>query len=195
MRPYTNLKIMKPSDHNQRHRRSIRLRDYDYRQAGAYFITICTHQKECLFGDVINDEMLLSEMGQIVSEEWVRTAIIRPEIELDAFVVMPNHVHGIVVFATNAGVDNEVGAHARAPLRREPKSLGALVAGFKSVVTKRINTLRSTPLIPVWQRNYYERIIRHERELNAAREYIQNNPLQWALDRENPANQRTTMEQ
>jgi len=167
------------------HRQSIRLKDYDYTQAGAYFVTICTHKRECVLGDVVNGEMQLNELGQVVEIEWLKTAEIRDNVELDAFVIMPNHIHGIIVI-----IESCVGATGRSPLRNgpAPKSIGAIVAGFKSAATKRINELRSTPRAPVWQRNYYEHVIRNEDDLNEIREYILNNPLRWELDSENPKN-------
>ena len=178
------------------HRRSIRLKGYDYTQPGAYFVTICTHGRKMLFGRVVDGEMQLNEFGEIVREEWFRSPDIRAEIELfpTEFVVMPNHIHGIVWIVET---DTDVGAHSRAPLRRDraplhrpPRSLGSFIAGFKSVVTKRINALRETPGARVWQRNYYERIIRDERALNAIRRYILTNPSRWSLDRYNPQSTR-----
>jgi len=166
------------------HRRSIRLRGYDYSQAGAYFITICTHEQICLFGEIINGEMRLNDAGQIVHDEWLRTADIRPNVELDAFVVMPNHFHGIVFLSDESRRgDRPV---APTPMGPTPHSIGAIMAGFKSAATKRINELRGTPGAPLWQRNNYEHIIRDDESLNSIREYITNNPLQWEMDRENP---------
>ncbi len=150
---------------------------YDYRQPGAYFVTICTHRWEPLFGEVINGEVQLNEFGEIVAQEWYRTREIRHEIELDAFVVMPNHIHGIIMIQDN------VGAHGRAPLRRPARSLGSLIAGYKSAVTKRINISRHTPGQPVWQRNYYEHVIRNDTDLNRIRVYIHFNPAGWQLDK------------
>ncbi len=116
----------------------------------------------------------------------------RAEVVLDAFVVMPNHVHGIIgIIGGGTTPADGVGAHGRAPLRggiafRPPKSLGALVAGFKCAVTTRINRHRGTPGAKVWQRGYYERVLRDERELGIARRYIADNPLRWPLDRLHP---------
>jgi putative transposase len=149
-------------DRHKRHRRSIRLRGYDYTSAGAYFVTICTYDRERLFGDVDDAAVRLNPYGVVAREEWFRSAAGRPEIELDAFVVMPNHVHGIVIItddavgAQNVGAEN-VGAQHVAPLPafyRPPGSLGSFVAGFKMAVTKRINEMRGTPGGLVWQRNY-----------------------------------------
>ena len=103
------------------HRRSIRLKDYDYSQAGAYFVTICSWNKKCIFGDIVNGEMHLNEYGQVVSGEWQRSSIIRKEIELDTFLVMPNHIHGIV--GINACTPFNVGANGRSPLQMKPKSI------------------------------------------------------------------------
>jgi len=170
------------------HRCSMRLPYYDYSQAGAYFVTVCAHKRRCLFGAVINGEMQMNRCGKVVEEEWYRSAKMRREIELDAFCVMPNHVHGIVVIAKSP-----VGAqglaprqHGHAPLQRKVRSLSTLIAGFKAAATTRINELRGTPRTPVWQRNYYEHVIRNEDDLSEIREYIESNALKWDLDRENP---------
>jgi REP element-mobilizing transposase RayT len=186
------------------HRRSIRLKGYDYTQPGAYFVTVCTHERADLFGEVVDGEMRLNDMGRVVAEEWFKTAALRPTVHLrsDEFVVMPNHVHGIIVIH-DPGVGAGVGAERRsAPttgtsdLPNGPRrnvaagSVGAIVRGFKSAVTYRINALRNHRGAPLWQRNYYEHIIRNERELHAIRQYIRNNPLKWALDRDNPRNTR-----
>jgi REP element-mobilizing transposase RayT len=183
-----------PPSTDVRRRRSIRLQGYDYSQAGAYFVTACAHNRECLFGSIENGIVTLCECGGIVQTEWIKTAEIRSEVTLDAFVVMPNHFHAIL-FIDNGSVGAQVvvahtavGAHGRAPLQRSPKSLGSLMAGFKSAATKRINETRNSPGIPVWQRNYYERVIRNEEELNAIRQYIIDNPARWTEDRNHPAN-------
>ncbi len=186
-----------------RSRRSIRLPDYDYADPGVYFVTVCTHEHECLFGDVSDGEVALNEFGQIVSHEWARSADIRDELSLADFVVMPNHLHGIVRLGLGAhgrlAAQDRVGAHGRAPLRRDTpsgdagslhrpgRSLGSFIAGFKSAVTKRINLARGTPGEPVWQRNYYEHIVRDEDDLLRIRQYIQDNPLKWDSDEYHPA--------
>ena len=178
-------------DPERHHRRSIRLKGYDYTQPGAYFITICTYQRASLFGQVVDGEMAVNEWGKIVREEWFRTTRVRPYVELfdDEFVVMPNHIHGIIWIVD----DKHVGAQRRCaptveitPTNVVPGSLGAIIRAFKSIVTKRINTLRGTPGASVWQRNYYEHIIRTERALNMIRRYIVENPLRWHIDRYNP---------
>jgi putative transposase len=176
---------------DRHHRRSIRLQGYDYSQAGAYFITICTNNRECLFGEIIDNKMSFKNFGIIVSDEWVKSAAIRSEIELDEFVVMPNHFHGIVFLRRGDRPIARNGDQPVAPTgqQRGPqsRSLGALMAGYKSAVTKRINEIRMMPGVPVWQRDYYEHVIRNDVELNGIREYIINNPLNWALDKENPS--------
>jgi len=118
-----------------RHRRSIRLQGYDYTSAGVYFITIVTQDRKCLFGDVVNGQFRSNDWGQIVQDEWDRSALVRREIELDAFITLPNHVHAIIVIPDAMGR-----ATGRSPLHPRPakRSLGAFVGGFKSAVTKRI---------------------------------------------------------
>lgn len=159
-------------------------------------MTICAERRECLFGDVVNGEMQDSMFGTVVREEWLKSPKIRAEIELDEFVVMPNHLHGIVVILpvdsggnrSDVFAEKEVTARVhdrRGPL---PKSLGSFVAGFKSVVTKRINEMRGTPGAVVWQRNYYEHIIRSEESLDHLRAYVATNPLKWELDQLHPSN-------
>ena len=197
------------SDRHQR--RSIRLQGYDYAQAGAYFVTICTQGRASLFGDVFEDEMRLNTTGWMVHAGWVGLPDHYAGVELDTFVVMPNHFHGIVVIADDqngvgaglkparTGVDSAgsdlVGAGLK-PARTKPApttggrrhGLPEIVRGFKTFSARRINESRQTPGVSVWQRNYHEHIIRDEASLCRIREYILNNPLQWALDRENPLN-------
>ncbi|MBN1810535.1 MAG: transposase [Anaerolineae bacterium] len=190
-------------DRNKHHRRSTRLRGYDYAQAGAYFVTIVTHDRETLFDDPV--------FRRAAETMWQRIPRHSPHVELDKWVVMPNHVHGIIVIVDDSRGRGEAFRDGRSVLSDsfpcaapfsakldpgnasplpEPKlpsgSLGAIVGNFKSVTTRRINRIRKTPGAPVWQRNYYERIIRNERELNAVRHYISENPARWAEDRENP---------
>jgi len=188
-------------DPQKHHRASSRLRDFDYSFAGAYFITVVAYRREMLFGEIVNGELKINRRGEIVREEWFASANIRKEIRLfeDEFVLMPNHIHGIVwivdddsrfVVGANHPVANgrtkllhTVGADGRPPLRRKPRSLGSFVAGFKSSVTKRIrDELNETG---IWQRNYHDRIIRNDKELSAIREYIESNPMNWSEDEGN----------
>ena len=165
-------------------RLSLRLKDYDYASPGAYFVTICTKDRSLLFGDIIEGDIRLTDFGRIVHQEWQISAKIRREIALDAFVLMPNHVHGIIFIN-----ESDVGATGGSPVRSGPRqhSLASFLSGFKSATTKRINDLRQSPGAPVWQRNYYEHVIRNEQSLQRIREYIGNNPARWDFDRENPA--------
>lgn len=161
-------------------------------------MTLCTQNRECLFGDVVDGEMRLNEYGAIVRDEWFRSAVIRREIELfdDEFVIMPNHIHGIVwIVESNVGATGWVGATGRSPLQLPPRgpakrSLSSFGAGFKSAVTKRINEHRGMPGAPVWQRNYYEHVIRNDESLNRIRAYITTNPIRWDEDEENPHGKR-----
>ena len=171
-------------------RRSIRLKGYDYSQAGAYFVTICDWQRECLFGDIVDGEVRLNEYGRIVEKEWSRTSTIRPNIEIDIFVVMPNHFHGILVI--NGVGDSCRGVLQYAPTERTFRSpsqtVGAIIRGFKSTLAKKINQIRDTPGHPVWQRNYYEHVIPNEEDLNRIRQYVTENPMKWSEDENNPLN-------
>jgi len=168
------------------HRRSIRLKGYDYVQSGAYFITICAHNRECLFGDVTKGEMRCNEYGEIVRQEWFKTSEIRPCVRLHEteFVVMPNHIHGIIRI-----IDDDVGTRRRRAPTIEQfgkpvcDSIPTIIRAFKSIITKRINQIRGTPGAPVWQRNYHEHIIRNEESLNRIRQYIADNSRRWAFDR------------
>jgi len=175
----------------QRPRRSLRLQDHDYSQAGAYFVTICTQKKACILGEITNGEMRLNKFGNIVKKCLIEIAGHFSNAEIDAFVVMPNHTHGIVSI-----VDNCRGTACRAPtemIERFGKptacSLPTIVRSFKSAATKRINASRKTPGAPIWQRNYYEHIIRNEADLNEIRQYILDNPVKWDVDGENPTRQ------
>jgi len=169
-----------------RRHNSLRLSGYDYSREGAYFITIVTHGRETLFGRVVNGEMVLNAFGRIVKLEWIKSSKIRKEVEIDPdeFVVMPNHIHGIIVINENdpccRGVRPD--APTMPPHRLSSKSLGSFVCGFKSSVTKQINTLRKTPGQPVWQRNYFDHIIRNEKDYYNISEYIELNPENWAHD-------------
>ena len=166
-------------------RRSLRLSGYDYAQAGAYFVTAGAFGRMCAFGDVVSGEMRLNDAGRIVLACWQDLANHYGHIELDEFVVMPNHIHGIILLTGVSTADARAGLKP-APTRQQP--LSEVVRGFKTFSARRINRLRDTPGQPVWQRNYYERIIRNEKMLDAVREYITNNPAKWAEDKENPQN-------
>ncbi|MBS1944618.1 MAG: transposase [Bacteroidetes bacterium] len=170
------------------HRRSIRLRNYDYTQNGAYFVTICVQDRVCLLGDVADGEMRLNAAGQIVQDVWYGLPDHYPHVQLDAWVIMPNHVHGIIVL-----VDAPVGAGFKpAPTGASTTRHGLpeIVRALKTFSSRQINVLRGTPGTKLWQRNYWERIIRDEPEHHRIRAYIRENPSQWERDRLHP--QRTS---
>ena len=172
------------------HRRSIRLQGYDYSQVGLYFITICTFEKQHLFGKITNGKMILNAFGNIAQNEWVKTTEIRQNIDMLEYIIMPNHMHGIILINDN---DDGRGTVHRAPTYRAPtverfgkptsNTIPTIVRGYKSTVTKQINMLRQTPGAPVWQRNYYEHIIRDEKSYFEIAEYIRYNPLKWRDDK------------
>jgi REP element-mobilizing transposase RayT len=194
------------------HRRSLRLKGYDYSQEGAYFVTICAHSKACLFGDVIGSEMKVNELGRKVQAVWDDLPVHYPHVATDAFEVMPNHVHGVIVI--RAGGCEAAGyppAHAvgfnpdhaerraglkpdhaerRAGLKPAPTvqhGLSEIIRGFKTFSARRINEFRETSGATVWQRNYYDHIIRNDADYNRIAEYIANNPQRWAEDSLHPA--------
>jgi putative transposase len=182
-------------DPQNHHRRSIRLQGYDYTQSGAYYITIVTYQRQHLFGEVVNGVMHLNELGKIARDEWFKTAVLRAYVELyeDEFVVMPNHVHGIIWIENKDGGDNTTIVGTRR--RRVPTveqfgkpvshSIPTIVRAYKSAVTYAVNALQNQRGGVLWQRNYYEHVIRDEKDLKAKRDYILSNPLNWEDDDEN----------
>lgn len=161
-----------------RNRRSIRLQGYDYSRAGAYFVTVCTQNRQCLFGENVDGKMALNDAGRMIQTIWNGLPEHYHHVELDEFVVMPNHLHGIIAI---------VGAGLKpAPTPINQHGLPEIVRALKTFSARRINEMRNTPGAKLWQRNYYEHIIRNDDELNRIREYIANNPSQWEMDRENP---------
>jgi REP element-mobilizing transposase RayT len=165
-------------------RRSIRLKGYDYSQQGMYFVTVCTHNHHFLFGHIAEERITLNNAGRFTNKCWLEIPEHFPHVALDEFIIMPNHIHGIIIIN-----DINVGANNYSPLQinqfRSPsKTIGSMIRGFKIGVTKWFRA--NTNVYNVWQRNYYEHIIRNENKLNKIREYIINNPLKWLLDRENP---------
>lgn len=204
------------------HRKSIRLKGYDYSSAGAYFITICVKKRKCLFGDICTGEMILNDFGKIIAYHWKNIPSHFHNAKLDEFVVMPNHFHGILWLVDDGNLhvgddnDTDVGSTHSAnktgtcrgeafrlkygdkstilpgnasplqpsvrPRGTKPGSLSAIIQNFSSVTTRKINRIRKTPGEKLWQRNFYDRIIRTENELHNVRQYILNNPLKWELD-------------
>lgn len=179
-----------PANFPQRH--SIRLPGYDYSQPGEYFITLVTYQRQHLFGEITNGTMFLNPLGQIAAEEWFETAQLRPYVELsaDEFVVMPNHIHGILHINANGtapgkALRRNAPTQGTAPaIPPAPHSLAAVVRAYKSAVTYAIHSLNDSRGLAVWQRNYYEIIIRSEKETRRIQAYIKNNPAHWVADRE-----------
>lgn len=182
-------------DSEKLHRRSIRLKNYDYSSNGAYFITLVTKNRDNIFGEIINGEMNLNNLGDIVFQELIRTSEIRENIILDEFVIMPNHFH-CVLFIDNK---EKEGRMQYAPTNKENKfrspsnNLGSIIRGLKSSITKRYldkvssctGVSNKTLKESIWERNYYEHIIRNENALNNIRKYIKENPIKWSIDREN----------
>jgi putative transposase len=194
---------------------STRLKNWDYGSVGFYFVTICTRNREYFFGDVVDGEVVLSKIGELVAEEWLKTPAVRKNVELDEWIVMPNHVHGVVVIKGNeAGLnvsnpsthnirsftniksddglaDMKAGRETRhrrvsTKVHLQSGSLGAIVNQFKSVCTRQIRAVKNKEFD--WQPRFYDHIIRSERSLKEIQEYIFNNPAKWELDRNNPAN-------
>ena len=224
------------SDPDQHHRHAMRLKGYDYAQAGAYFVTVCTYDRACLLGDIVDGTMRLNDAGQVVQEGWTAIARQYSDIAIDAFVVMPNHIHGIIMIA-DPGTTGPTGAtttpvgapfiasnpgsvphptpHSGPPDRPGPgdtvtipvgtpfmasnpvshsnttgamnraPTVGKIVRAYKARVTVAINQRRGTWGVPVWQRNFYDHIIRDDEALDRIRQYIVDNPPQWAHDPEN----------
>lgn len=184
---------------------TIRHQEWDYSREGFYFVTICTKDKVNLFGEIKGGKMVLNKLGEIVKNEWSRTKIIRKNVELDEFIVMPNHIHGIIVIEYNinnvethgnASLGN-VGfeTHGNASLREgyknkfgpQSNNLSAILRGFKGASVKTIR--KEFPDINFsWQERFYDRIIRDENELSKIRQYIFDNPLKWELDKNNSEN-------
>ncbi|HGO5824538.1 TPA: transposase [Mannheimia haemolytica] len=177
-------------DPKKHHRRSIRLKGYDYSQEGLYFLTICCKNRECLFGEIINQDIKLNRLGQMVYREWLNTKNIRNNIELLNFVIMPNHLHAIIQIIQKKGTSEDLGKF------KSPKqTIGSIVRGFKISVIKQLKDeyrrgeLQFAPTnalyamdFNIWQRNYYEHIIRNEKSFDEIVNYIQNNPLNWERD-------------
>ena len=175
-------------DPQKHHRRSIRLPHWDYTQAGCYFVTLCTQCRECLFGHILDGVMELNEFGCVVQSAWLWLNEQYDYIKLGNYIVKPNHLHGVIIYVDSCRGDSRRGDSRIAPTTMKRKPLGRLVGAFKTVSTKHINQIHNTPGEKVWQRNYYEHIIRDENELMKIRNYIDNNPIKWEMDRNHPEN-------
>ncbi len=168
--------------------KSIRLKDYNYTSGGGYFITICTQNREKLFGDIIDEEMLLNDVGKITQKYLVEISSHFINIVIDEYIIMPNHIHSIIILQKT---DSRSGVTCNASTKKnkysqispKPGSLSAAIRSYKSAVTRWCNM--NNHINFKWQRGYYDHVIRNEIELSHIREYIQNNPLKWHLDIEN----------
>lgn len=182
------------------HRSSIRLKGYDYSVAGAYFVTICAQGRECLFGEIVDGTMELNNSGRMAENVWLALPERFPDMVVDEFVIMPNHFHGVIVCIGRGesrirpkikGDHKDQGDHEDRPYGTAEGSVGRIVQAFKSLTTNAyIRGVKQSDWPPfagrLWQRNYYERIVRNDDELNAARKYILDNPMKWGEDVENP---------
>lgn len=161
------------------YRISPRLQSFNYAEGGTFFITICTYEKRCIFGDVIEGEMHLNDIGSVADSQWALTSTIRPNVELDEFQVMPNHLHAILFVPPSPDTPRRTLGYAKG-------SLAAVVGGYKSAVTSAIRKMVGNESFKVWQPRFYDHGIRTQRGLERAREYIRENPARWYRDRENP---------
>ncbi|MCX6224192.1 MAG: transposase [Bacteroidia bacterium] len=187
----------------KKNRHTIRLSKYHYSDWGRYFITLKTEKNRHLFGFIQSGKMILNDFGRIVAQEWEKTAQIRPDVKIDEYIIMPDHIHGIIIIdpsrrgdprspMNNSNVspmDQHTPGTPPLPGYRitptggiiapQSASLAAILSGFKSAVTRQINQARKTTVPQVWQRNYYERIIRYSGEFYNVRQYIRNNASNW----------------
>jgi len=179
---------------NSEHHKSVRLPFHLYTGTCWYFVTICTAHRERLFGEIQDGQMIMNDLGRLVEEEWQRSPNLRKELVLDVFVVMPDHLHGLVgLKSVSDELDERGGAHSRAalqaePLRgsrdRAPQSLSSFIAQFKATTTRRISELRHARGRRVWQPSFYEHILRMAEKTEAARNYILTNPERYQGDKE-----------
>jgi putative transposase len=167
------------------HRHSIRLKHRDYSLPGLYFVTICTHQKRCFLGHIVQGRLALNSLGQIARECWVMIPNHFAQVHLHEFVLMPNHLHGILSIVPLVGAQHRCALSWSWPeFRVQPGSLGAIIRSFKAIVTRRAHEELAWNG-PVWERNYFERVLRDGQEFSDASRYIAENPRRWEFDREN----------
>jgi putative transposase len=165
-----------------RHRKTIRLQGYDYSQSGYYFVTICTHDRLALFGEIQDVSVVLNDGGKIADACWRAITDHFPNVVLDEYVIMPNHVHGILIIENHVGVQNFEPLQIKTNRYQHviPRSIGSIIRCFKIGVTKWFR--QNTDVYRVWQRNFYEHIIRNDEACNRIRQYIMDNPLKWKED-------------
>lgn len=177
-------------------RKHLRLRGYDYAFPGVYFVTICSAGKRLIFGSVSEKSVVLSPAGAIVRAEWIALPERFSRLVLDEFVIMPNHLHGVLAFVGNAGgaspsfttgstTEKPEGTSPTKGVRPSP-TLSEVIGAFKSISTIKVNRLLGRRGVPLWQRSYYEHIVRPGAYLGKIQRYIWENPLMWSLDPENP---------
>ena len=197
-RPFSKgVKILgntKPKfDPQKHHRRSLRLKGYDYSEEGAYYVTIVTWHRDCIFGKVIDDEVILSDFGKIADECWRAIPEHFSNVELGTYVIMPNYVHGIIVITNSRRGAAMLRPYEDNPnshkINVKPGSLSAIVRSYKSAVSYCIH--KEYNATGIWQRNYYEHIIRDEKDLQNKTDYINANPSLWNEDEDNPRNVNT----
>jgi len=173
------------------HRRSIRLKDYDYTQAGAYFVTICTQDRKCMFGEILDGEIHLDDVGQIIQSIWITLPERFPDVELDQYTIMPNHLHGIITLSGTGFTAHQDSYTSRVPDRFEQQmytksqsnlshALGEIIRTFKAITAYRIHKAGISDF--KWQRNFYEHVIENDDNLNRIRQYIIENPNRWTKD-------------
>ena len=193
-------------------RKSHRLKEYNYTQSGYYYVTICAYDRNLLFGQISKPvgaqravpvtiqnkrpesipEININQYGKIVQEEWENTQRLRNNVKLDEYIIMPNHVHGIIILKNTNALHNITDTARRVPTglfgKPVPESLSTIIRSFKSAVSKRVNQLRQTITPPIWQRSFYDHVIRTDTSLKNIRNYIINNPKTWDDDEHNPKN-------
>jgi len=188
-----------PFDSGRHHRHSIRKAGYDYTLPGAYFVTVCSRGKVSLFGDISGDVMQLNQIGHLITMCWLALPRLFPFINLDEWILMPNHLHAIIVIAEHGSRVNaqsntdtlytRVNTEDKSPKPAHGAvsgSLAAVISNFKSISTRKVNANMGNTGSQIWQRGYYDRIIRNAVELDAIRRYIRRNPANWARDADNP---------
>jgi putative transposase len=167
-------------------RRLTRLKQFDYRSSYAYFVTICVRGRECIFGTVKDDAVSLSRRGAVARDCWLQIPTHHPHVELDSFVIMPNHMHGILLFVADSPVVATPASRPSLATGPASGSLGAIVGSYKAAVSRTINRLRGGAGNQLWQPNYYDHVIRNDHARDPIRHYVESNPLRWMEDEENP---------
>ncbi len=166
----------------QYHRKSPRKEGYDYTSEGGYFVTICAFQRKELFGDINHDEMFLNTLGLLAEKYWRSIPEHFPQVTVDTFIIMPNHVHGILFFDEPTQSLNVGTTHVSSTIGAKAGSLGRVIGAYKAIVSKAAREIINNPMMQIWQERYHDRIIRNQRECDAIRTYIGQNPINWAKD-------------